>query len=132
MAITDQMMPDFGIYPGAGKDSGEDFGQGSGRGNREQVTGVSIIGRSHERCGHLFWRKSKTLCITAMEFSFDQEGIQDILAKLFHFIMIGGFSDSIGEGFGQLVEEKCILANIELEVGLRQTAIAQPNDKRMR
>ena len=45
--------------------------------------------------------------------------------------MIRGLGSSKGEGFGQLVKEKRILANVELEVGTWEGAVPQCKHKGM-
>ena len=95
------------------------------------MTCICIVRRSHARGGHLTGCESKALAIAAMQFSLDYQGVQQELAKLLHLVMIRGLGSSKGEGFGQLVKEKRILANVELEVGTWQGAVPQCNHKGM-
>src|SRR6266566_5287294 len=130
-SVSYQVTTNLGVDPGAGEHSGKELWKRSCCGNGEEMTGVGIVGRSHLGRCHLAWREAEVLAIATMDISLNQERAQKKLAKLLHFLMVSSLGYRIGKGFRKLIEEKCILANVELEVGLWERTIAQGNHEGM-
>src|SRR6266516_665924 len=124
-SISYQVTTNLGVDPGAGEYSGKKFWKRSCRSNGEEMTRVGIGGGSHPSRCHLAWREAELLTIATMQVGLNQERVQKKLAKLIHFLMVSRLGRRIGKGFRELIEEKCILANVELEVGLWERTIAQ-------